>query len=40
MTVPRPLGNPVYWSLMGPHARFVERRGNVLRYPRRLRDHG
>jgi ribosomal protein S18 acetylase RimI-like enzyme len=27
-----PLDNPV-WSLAGPHARFVQRRGNVLRYP-------
>jgi ribosomal protein S18 acetylase RimI-like enzyme len=28
-----PLDNPVYASLAGPHARFAERRGNVLRYP-------
>jgi ribosomal protein S18 acetylase RimI-like enzyme len=28
-----PLDNPVRSSLAGPHARFAERRGNVLRYP-------
>ena len=28
-----PLDNPVLSSLTGPHARFAERRGNVLRYP-------
>jgi ribosomal protein S18 acetylase RimI-like enzyme len=28
-----PLENPVRSSLLGPHARFAERRGNVLRYP-------
>jgi hypothetical protein len=28
-----PLENPVRSSLLGPHARFTERRGNVLRYP-------
>jgi hypothetical protein len=33
MTVPHPLDNPVLASLTGPHARFAERRGNVLRYP-------
>jgi ribosomal protein S18 acetylase RimI-like enzyme len=33
MTVPHPLDNPVLSSLTGPHARFAERRGNVLRYP-------
>jgi ribosomal protein S18 acetylase RimI-like enzyme len=31
--VPHPLDNPVLKSLTGPHARFAERRGNVLRYP-------
>jgi ribosomal protein S18 acetylase RimI-like enzyme len=31
--VPHPLDNPVFASLSGPHARFAERRGNVLRYP-------
>jgi ribosomal protein S18 acetylase RimI-like enzyme len=31
--VPHPLDNPVLTSLTGPHARFAERRGNVLRYP-------
>jgi GNAT superfamily N-acetyltransferase len=31
--VPHPLDNPVRSSLTGPHARFAERRGNVLRYP-------
>ncbi len=33
MTAPHPLDNPVRSSLAGPHARFAERRGNVLRYP-------
>ena len=33
MAVPHPLDNPVLSSLTGPHARFAERRGNVLRYP-------
>ncbi len=33
VTVPHPLDNPVRSSLAGPHARFAERRGNVLRYP-------
>ncbi len=28
-----PLDHPVRSSLTGPHARFAERRGNVLRYP-------
>ncbi len=28
-----PLDNPVRSSLTGPHERFAERRGNVLRYP-------
>ena len=28
-----PLDDPVRLSLLGPHARFAERRGNVLRYP-------
>jgi GNAT superfamily N-acetyltransferase len=31
--VRHPLDNPVLSSLTGPHARFAERRGNVLRYP-------
>jgi ribosomal protein S18 acetylase RimI-like enzyme len=31
--VTHPLDNPVLSSLTGPHARFAERRGNVLRYP-------
>jgi ribosomal protein S18 acetylase RimI-like enzyme len=30
---PHPLDNPVRSSLTGPHARFAERRGAVLRYP-------
>jgi ribosomal protein S18 acetylase RimI-like enzyme len=30
---PHPLDNPVRASLTGPHARFAERRGAVLRYP-------
>jgi len=33
MSVSHPLDNPVFSSLTGPHARFAERRGNVLRYP-------
>jgi hypothetical protein len=33
VTAPHPLDNPVRSSLAGPHARFAERRGNVLRYP-------
>jgi len=28
-----PLDNPTWTSLTGPHARFAERRGRVLRYP-------
>ena len=28
-----PLDNPVWSSLVGPHARFAQRRGRVLRYP-------
>ncbi len=31
--VSHPLDNPVNSSLTGPHARFAEGRGNVLRYP-------
>ena len=31
--MPHPLDNPVFSSLTGPHARFAERCGNVLRYP-------
>ena len=31
--MPHPLDNPVLSSLTGPHSRFAERRGNVLRYP-------
>jgi ribosomal protein S18 acetylase RimI-like enzyme len=31
--VPHPLDNPIRASLAGPHARFAERRGNILRYP-------
>ncbi|WP_375256651.1 GNAT family N-acetyltransferase [Streptomyces sp. MNP-20] len=30
---PHPLDNPGLASLTGPHARFAERRGRVLRYP-------
>ncbi len=30
--MPHPLDNPVLSSLTGPHSRFAERRGNVLRY--------
>ncbi|CAK7283060.1 GNAT family N-acetyltransferase [Streptomyces misionensis] len=30
---PHPLDNPALASLTGPHARFAERRGRVLRYP-------
>jgi ribosomal protein S18 acetylase RimI-like enzyme len=33
MTMTHPLDNPVLSSLTGAHARFAERRGNVLRYP-------
>jgi ribosomal protein S18 acetylase RimI-like enzyme len=33
VTAAHPLDNPVRSSLAGPHARFAERRGNVLRYP-------
>jgi ribosomal protein S18 acetylase RimI-like enzyme len=33
VTAPHPLDNPVWSSLTGPHARFAQRRGNVLRYP-------
>jgi hypothetical protein len=33
MTVMHPLDNPVLSSSTGAHARFAERRGNVLRYP-------
>jgi len=33
VTAPHPLDNPVRSSLTGPHARFAERHGNVLRYP-------
>ena len=33
MTAWHPLDNPVRSSLAGPHARFAERRGRVLRYP-------
>jgi ribosomal protein S18 acetylase RimI-like enzyme len=32
MTMTHPLDNPVLSSLTGAHARFAERRGNVLRY--------
>ena len=32
MTAWHPLDNPVRSSLAGPHARFAERRGDVLRY--------
>jgi ribosomal protein S18 acetylase RimI-like enzyme len=32
MPVSHPLDNPVFSSLRGAHARFAERRGNVLRY--------
>ncbi|MER5948129.1 GNAT family N-acetyltransferase [Streptomyces sp. NPDC001904] len=28
-----PLDNPAYAALTGPHARFAERRGRILRYP-------
>lgn len=31
--MPHPLDNPVLSSLTGPHSRFAERRGNVMRYP-------
>jgi ribosomal protein S18 acetylase RimI-like enzyme len=33
VTAQHALDNPVRSSLTGPHARFAERRGNVLRYP-------
>jgi GNAT superfamily N-acetyltransferase len=33
VTAPHPLDNPVLSSLAGPHVRFAERRGHVLRYP-------
>ena len=33
MAAAHPLDNPVRSSLAGPHARFAERRGSVLRYP-------
>jgi ribosomal protein S18 acetylase RimI-like enzyme len=33
VTAWHPLDNPVRSSLAGPHARFAERRGHVLRYP-------
>jgi GNAT superfamily N-acetyltransferase len=33
LTAQHPLDNPVRASLTGPHARFAERRGAVLRYP-------
>src|ERR1700722_2380626 len=33
VTAWHPLDNPVRSSLVGPHARFAERRGHVLRYP-------
>jgi ribosomal protein S18 acetylase RimI-like enzyme len=33
LTAQQPLDNPVRASLTGPHARFAERRGAVLRYP-------
>jgi ribosomal protein S18 acetylase RimI-like enzyme len=33
VTGPHPLDNPVWSSLAGPHGRFAQRRGNVLRYP-------
>jgi ribosomal protein S18 acetylase RimI-like enzyme len=29
----RPLDNPAYAALLGPHARLAERSGNALRYP-------
>ncbi|MGW7065444.1 GNAT family N-acetyltransferase [Streptomyces sp. NPDC054855] len=31
---PHPLDNPAYAALNGPHARFAERRGRVVRYQR------
>ncbi|MEV7040364.1 GNAT family N-acetyltransferase [Amycolatopsis sp. NPDC051061] len=31
--MPSPLDNPTWASLSGPHARFAERRGRVVRYP-------
>jgi ribosomal protein S18 acetylase RimI-like enzyme len=33
MALPSPLDNPSWASLTGPHARFAERHGQVLRYP-------
>jgi ribosomal protein S18 acetylase RimI-like enzyme len=33
LTLPHPLDNPVRSSLTGPHLRFAESRGSVLRYP-------
>jgi ribosomal protein S18 acetylase RimI-like enzyme len=33
MSAPHPLDNAVLASLTGPHARFAQRRGSVLRYP-------
>lgn len=33
MSAPHVLDNPALASLTGPHARFAERRGRVLRYP-------
>ncbi|MGW7074435.1 GNAT family N-acetyltransferase [Streptomyces sp. NPDC054866] len=33
MEVAHPLDNPAYAALNGPHARFAERRGRVVRYP-------
>lgn len=33
MSAPHPLDNPARAALTGPHARFAERRGRVLRYP-------
>ncbi len=33
VTGSHPLDNPVRSSLVGPHAHFAQRRGNVLRYP-------
>jgi len=32
-TGPHPLDNPARTALLGPHAHFAERRGEVLRYP-------
>lgn len=33
MTLRSPLDNPMWTSLTGPHARFAERHGRILRYP-------